>query len=201
MPERPRTVLRVGWQPLAYNLPYYVSIRDSLFESNGFEVKTMKFDNSNAMAEALAVGSIDLATSVSTQALLAVESNRPGLIKILYVHISSAAKPGDFLLTKKDSQINNTLLLEGHNIGYHTGSTMLLYAKAVLIDSLGFKNVNLIPIPPEHQRAALLNGTVDALFAYDPIATQLIQEDSARILISAPKNWIMQNMPSGCYGL
>jgi len=198
--ERKSDTIKIGYNPISYDLPFFVAIEKGFFAEEGLKVEPINFATSNLMAESLVSDQIDVATSASITVMFGIEQNVPAKFKIFMVHVSTASKPADFIIVKKDSKIEKVEDLKGKTIGTHQGSTVMVYANLALAKYFNpEKDINLIQLSPEVQIQALETGQVDALFTYEPIGTLSLEKGVGRILVSAPKNLIMDPMPSGAY--
>ena len=192
--------VKIGYNPISYDLPFFVAQEKGYFREQGLDVDPVLFATSNLMAEALIAGRIDVITSVSVAVLLGVEQNDPGKFKVFMIHVSSSSRPADYILVKKNASIKSIEDLRGRKIGVHPGSTMLTYAKLALKQFLDPNHdIDIVQLPNQLQIQALVTGQVDALFAYEPVASISLSEGLADVLLAAPKNLIMDPMPSGAY--
>nr|VFK01027.1 MAG: NitT/TauT family transport system substrate-binding protein [Candidatus Kentron sp. H]VFK01574.1 MAG: NitT/TauT family transport system substrate-binding protein [Candidatus Kentron sp. H]VFK04948.1 MAG: NitT/TauT family transport system substrate-binding protein [Candidatus Kentron sp. H] len=178
-------IIRIGYLPLTANLPLFVALERNLFEEEGLNVETKKFESSNQMVEALVTGRIDVETAASSSVTVTVGQKLANKIDVFMLN---AFTPEDFLssiLVKENSSIVSAQGLNGKKIGTFPGSTMRMYTEMVLT-SLEVKAGEVIQLPPPTQLGALDTGSVDALMTLEPLGTLAEVKKIGRKLVTAP---------------
>ncbi len=164
-------VVRVGHlQIMASKLPFQVAVERGFFEEEGIKIKATELQTSNLLLDALVRGDIDITPEIALFPFMSAELADPGKLKIFSVTDLEKENPFDVILVKEESKIKLLTDLAGKKIGVSPGTTatnmLRLFLNKKGIDTSA---IQFIQLAPAVQLQGLSSGSVDALFAYDPL--------------------------------
>lgn len=176
--------VRMAYQPIVFGLPVFVGKEQKIFEKHGLTVEDKSFTSANDMMNALVAGQIDMVPGAPLVPVVSLESQYPGRFRIISHSVMTSDKPFDRILVKADSSIKSVKDLAGKKLALIPGTTASNVVRAYLnqqgVDS---QSVSFIQLAPTAQLPALQSGSVDALYAYEPLVTiALSQNDSFRAI-------------------
>ncbi len=165
--------ITVGYLPMVSSLTHFVALDQGFYEAEGLQVEAQRINTSNALAEQVVSGDIDIAIELAVVPLLDQLVSRPGNALIFSTSIITAENGFDGVLVKPGSHISSLKALAGKRVGVFPGTT----AEATLTTLFQqlFPGLELpvsIQINPANQLQALADGDIDALFAYEPELTE-----------------------------
>lgn len=175
--------LKVGYQRITPNLPFYTALEEKLFEKRNLNVEAISFNTSNELAEALITKRVDFTTVTALSVLQSLEAASPGRLKIYQINFIPKNDPNDYLLVKKGSAIKNIDGLKGKKIALYPGSNFNVWAKLIFGEYFGFGDQLItVSLPPQIHAQSLAGGTVDALYCLEPTATIVVEKGIGEIL-------------------
>jgi ABC-type nitrate/sulfonate/bicarbonate transport system substrate-binding protein len=170
-------VLRIGYLPIAAELPLFVAIEQGFLNEQGIKYELFKFTSSNDLGNAASAGSIDVMAGTATNVVADIETVSGSAHQLVAINAYSS-KPGhitDFLLVKKDSGITDYSQLKGKKIASFPGSVNRIFVNLILeMHGVNRDDYTYIEMPPPNWQPALASGAVDAVSALEPLATQII---------------------------
>ncbi|HHT9119152.1 MAG TPA: ABC transporter substrate-binding protein [Candidatus Hypogeohydataceae bacterium YC41] len=175
--KKPPVVVKLGYLPIVTSLATEVAFYKGFFPSpnkklNLKRVERIPFSTSEDLANALALGEIQVASLFSIVTMVTREANDPGRVRIFSVSNVRSDKPFDAILVPEESSIQKIESLTNQRIGTFPGSTATSILKRFLEErDLPTDNLKFVPIPPKYQLEYLQNGKIDLLFCYEPIVT------------------------------
>lgn len=195
--EQP-TVVRIGYLNIVASLPLFVAEEKGFFEDEGIKFASIPMVSSNQLVDGIVARNIDVFIESSAVPVLAIELRSPGKLKVFSTSEITSQTPFDTLLVKEDSSLQTLTDLSGKKIGVFPGSTATNLLKKHLGDNkIDVATITFVPIPPPTQLAALLEGSVDAIHAYEPTTAIALSEGGVRQLYgSVYANMISPN-PQG----
>jgi len=175
--------VRIGYLNIVTNLALFVAEEKGFLKDEGIEYKTIPVDSSNQIVDDIVAGNLDCFTGASAVPVLAAELRSPGKLKVFSVSEITQQQPFDALLVKEDSPLKTLSDLAGKRIGVFPGST----ATNLLKKYLGDKGVDtsaatFVDMAPANHLAALNEGSVDAIFAYEPTIAVALSKGGVRQL-------------------
>lgn len=177
------TPVRVGYLNITASLPLFIAEANGYFMEEGVSVETFPIQTSNQLVDGVLAGQLDGVIEASAAPVLSAEARAPGRIKIFAVSAITTAAPFDALLVRAERGPSSLEGLEGRRIGVFPGTTATSLLRAFLEDEgVEVSNITFAPIPPEAQLAALESGSIDALHAYEPVATIAVRRGGVRRL-------------------
>ncbi|MGE5340681.1 MAG: ABC transporter substrate-binding protein [Candidatus Omnitrophota bacterium] len=195
-------VIKIGYLPIYVDLPLFVAKEYGFFDKRGLKVDLHRFESSPEIGTALLNGNIDAGASIATSVALSIESRDPGKIKIFIVDAENKDNYLSSFVVLKESGIKTLKDLKGKKIGSFPGPTAITFGKMVLekigIDPL--KDVDFVELAAPTHLSALESKTVDALFTYEPIATQaVIEKNAVKLVPGAVENYIIDPWQAGVW--
>lgn len=198
---KPQTV-KVGYLPIYVDLPLFVAKEKGFFEKRGVSVEMNRFEQSPDIGTALVNNNIDAGASIATSVVLNTESRDSGKLKIFVVDSENKENYLSSFVVLKDSGIRDLKDLKGKKIGGFPGPTATTFGKMVL-EKVGINpqtDVTWTEIPSSSHLSALETKTVDALFTYEPIATQAVMEKGAEKLApGAVERYVIEPWQAGVW--
>ncbi|MHC4572128.1 MAG: ABC transporter substrate-binding protein [Planctomycetota bacterium] len=175
--------VRIGYLNIVTNLALFVAEEKGFLKDEGIEYKTIPVASSNQIVDDIVAGNLDCFTGASAVPVLAAELQSPGKLKVFSVSEITPQKPFDALLVKEDSPLKTLSDLSGRKIGVFPGSTAANLLKKYLGDKgIDASAATFVPIPPANHLAALNEGSVDAIFAYEPTIAIALSKGGVRQL-------------------
>jgi ABC-type nitrate/sulfonate/bicarbonate transport system substrate-binding protein len=156
--------ISVGFEPNPVNLLMYIAQNQSYFTNNGLNVTVENYASGAAATNGLLNGEVDMAIAadfVLTRNILLNSSVQT--FGSLNTFLQS------YVIGLKDRGIQNISDLEGKILGVTFQSNSQFYIGRFLeLNNINHSQVNLINVSPSQFTDALVNGTVDALVAWQP---------------------------------
>ena len=184
-PDRPK-VINISYSLRPINIPSIVALEKKIFEDefakDGIEIKWYELEGP-ATTEALAAKSIDIATSLNYVSAIITKANGND-IKIISGYSKFPRAIG--LVAGADTKISSVTDLKGKKVALQKG-TMLheMLIKALENSSLSVDDVEIVGMPSADAANALLQGHVQAAILPDPILTNVISSQKAKLIITA----------------
>lgn len=175
--------MRIAYQQIA-NADLYVKDQGLLEVCMpNATIEWSQFSSGSDVVQAFGSGSLDIGLVGSSPAVRSVSDPLDLPVKIVWIHdIIGEAES----LVVNDSGITSIEDLAGRNIAVSYGSTSHFSLLAAL-ENAGMTNedVNLINLAPDKMEAAWIRGEIDAAWVWDPVLSELIDEDGTIIMSSA----------------
>lgn len=195
--HEPPTV-RIGYLNIVASLPLFVAEEKGFLQAEGIKYETTPIASSNQLVDAIVAGNLDVFPESSAIPVLAVELQSAGRMKVFAVSEITGDAPFDSLLVRDDSDIKQLPDLAGRKVAVYPGST----ATALLKDYLGRKGIDVskvtfIPMPPQNHIAALVEGSVDAVHAYEPTTAIALTRGGIRKLYGSVYADMLSPNPQG----
>lgn len=178
--------VKIGYQPLASNVPFYVAIEKGYFKDEGLIVEPVRFESANTAIEALLNNQIVTDVVVPLVVIFSIEQNNPNQFKLYAFQSDTKENTHEAFITRKNSDISSLEDFKGKKIGCFPGSAAKAYIEAMLKDKLNvLKDITIVPMPPQLHLQALENGQVDVLLAYEPTLTIAVESGIAKIILKS----------------
>ena len=173
--------IRVAYAPVVLNAPLFLAQDRGIFQANNLKVDAKVFTSANDMINAIVADQVDAVTGVSLVPVLHLAAEAPGKIRVILHSRMVEDQVYDGLVVKNDSPIQKLEDLRAHKVGIYPGTTALNLMKAFLkTKGIDPAAVNFVPLPPASHVSALQSGAIDALLAYEPTLTTLLQQPGFR---------------------
>lgn len=192
----------VGYLPIYVDLPLFVAKERGFFKRHHVDIRLQRFEQSPDIGTALLTGNIDVGASMATAVMLSIESRDPGKLKIFLVDAENRNGYLSSFVVLKQSGITDLLGLRGKTIGSFPGPAADTFGKLVL-QKAGLdpaKDVRWVDLASSTHLSALSAKTVDALFTYEPIATQaVLEKDAVKLLPGAVEQTVIEPWQAGVW--
>jgi ABC-type nitrate/sulfonate/bicarbonate transport system substrate-binding protein len=195
--ETPYTV-QIGYLNIVASLPLFVAEEMGFLKEEGVEFKSLPIGTSNQLVDGLIAKNLDCFIEASAVPVLAVELQSPGKLKIFSASEITPQAPFDALLVKETSPIKGIADLPGKKVGVFPGSTATRLLKKHLSDKgVDVSGMTFIPIPPPNMLAALVEGSIDALHAYEPTTAIALSKGGVRQISGSVYAEMLSPNPQG----
>lgn len=173
-------VVRLGTQPYPGEAAIFVAQAKNFFAEAGVKVITRQMASGRLTMDAMLSGAIDVATPVETGPMFAI-ANGTDLAIIAQVSTNpEEVKP----LVRADAGVKGPKDLAGKRLGYGAGSSnqfaMYNWLKAGDVPA---SSVTLVNLQPPDLVAALVNGSIDVGFIWEPFLTKGVEKGGGKIKI------------------
>lgn len=196
--DREARSVRIGFINIAASLPLFIAEENGFFLDEDITVETYSIANSNQLVDGILADNLDLFVESSAAPVLAADIRSPGAMKIFAVSSITSEDPFDAILVRDDASIDSLEDLEGTSIGVFPGSTATNLLKKFLGDlGIDVGRIAFLPIPPQSQLAALQEGSIAALHAYEPTTAVALSTGDIRKLYGSVYAEMLEPNPQG----
>jgi sulfonate transport system substrate-binding protein len=172
--------LRIGYQK--YGTLTLLKGRGSLEQrlaAKNIAVKWTEFPAGPQLLEGLNVGSVDFGTVGEAPPIFAQAAGA----NLVYVGNEPPSPASEAIVVPKDSKVRSLADLRGKKVALNKGSNVhYLLVKALEKAGLGYKEIDIVFLPPADARAAFERGSVDAWVIWDPFLAAAEKQLGARVL-------------------
>lgn len=205
------TEVRVGYMPIAEEVPKFVANEKGLFKKHGLDVELVRFESGPDMGTALLGGSIQIGMIGTPGLINAAVANRP-LVAIVD-NGSNVVGPSGYeyytgLVVLDESPIKDLYDLKGKKVAVNvlkanseaqTVMQVLRWNKEHPDQAMDLdKDITFVTLPFGSMPAALEKGIVDAASMIEPFMTQLSMRRKVRVIV--PVSYALENWPVS-YGI
>ena len=142
-------------------------------------VKWTEFPAGPQLLEGLNVGSVDFGTVGEAPPIFAQAAGA----NLVYVGNEPPSPGSEAIVVPKDSRLRSLADLKGKKVVLNKGSNVhYLLVKALEKAGLGYKDIDVVYLPPADARAAFERGAVDAWVIWDPFLAAAEKQLGARVL-------------------
>jgi ABC-type nitrate/sulfonate/bicarbonate transport system substrate-binding protein len=188
----------VGYLNITASLPLFIAEERGFFTEEGVKHEATPIATSNQLVDGLAAGNLDAVPESSAVPVLAVELQSPGRLKVFSTSAITKKAPFDALLVKENSSITKLSDLAGKRIGVFPGSTAATLLKKYLADSqVDVSKIVFLPMPAQNQLTGLIEGSVDAVHAYEPTTAIAMNKGGIRKLFGSVYAEMLDPNPQG----
>lgn len=175
-----RQEVRIGYQK--YGTLTLLKGRGTLEQrlaARNVTVKWTEFPAGPQLLEGLNVGSVDFGTVGEAPPIFAQAAGA----NLVYVGNEPPSPSSEAIVVPKDSKLRTLADLKGKKVVLNKGSNVhYLLVKALEKAGLGYKDIDVVYLPPADARAAFERGSVDAWVIWDPFLAAAERQLSARVL-------------------
>ena len=172
--------LRIGYQK--YGTLTLLKGRGTLEQrlaAKNITVKWTEFPAGPQLLEGLNVGSVDFGTVGEAPPIFAQAAGA----NLVYVGNEPPSPASEAIVVPKDSKIRSLADLKGKKVVLNKGSNVhYLLVKALEKAGIGYKEIDIVFLPPADARAAFERGSVDAWAIWDPFLAAAEKQLGARVL-------------------
>lgn len=172
--------IRIGYQK--YGTLTLLKGRGTLEQrlaTKNITVKWTEFPAGPQLLEGLNVGSVDFGTVGEAPPIFAQAAGA----NLVYVGNEPPSPASEAIVVPKDSKIRSLADLKGKKVVLNKGSNVhYLLVKALEKAGVGYKEIDIVFLPPADARAAFERGSVDAWAIWDPFLAAAEKQLGARVL-------------------
>jgi NitT/TauT family transport system substrate-binding protein len=169
----------IGTTAQELNALIYIADDQSFFAANGLNITLKYFDYGRAAVNAMLKQDVDMATA--TEYVIVAEAYEGEKIRSIG---SIARSQNVYLIARTDRGIHNVSDLKGKKIGFPQGS-MSDFHTGRFLDLHGMSMQQVIPVDISGPQIvdAIVNGSVDAVLAWQPQPQEIQDRMGSRIVI------------------
>jgi sulfonate transport system substrate-binding protein len=175
-----RQEVRIGYQK--YGTLTLLKGRGTLEQrlaARNVAVKWTEFPAGPQLLEGLNVGSVDFGTVGEAPPIFAQAAGA----NLVYVGNEPPSPGSEAIVVPKNSTLRSLADLKGRKVVLNKGSNVhYLLVKALEKAGLGYKDIDVVYLPPADARAAFERGSVDAWAIWDPFLAAAEKQLNARVL-------------------
>jgi NitT/TauT family transport system substrate-binding protein len=194
--------VRIGYLPIYVDLPLFVAKEKGFFDKRGVQVELIRFASSPEIGTALLTGDLQFGASIAYSVVLSTESRDPDRLKVFIVDSETPENYLSSFVVLANSGIKSLNDLKGKKVGSFPGPTAVTFGKMVL-EKAGInpeRDLQFVELDSASHLSALESHTIDALFTYEPIATQAVLEKGAvKLLPGAVESEIINPWQAGVW--
>lgn len=170
--------LSIGTQPYPGEGSIFVAKAKEFFGKAGLKVDDRKMQSGRLTMDAMLAGSLNIATPVETGPMFAIANGSDLAILGQISFNAEEVKP----LVRTDAGVQEPKDLVGKRLGYGAGSSNQ-YAMFNWLKMGGVpqSKVTLVNLQPPELVAALLAGSIDVGFTWEPFLTAAVQKSSGKV--------------------
>lgn len=196
--SEPPTTARIGYLNITASLPLFVAEAKGFFTAEGVQIQTQQIATSNQLVDGIVAGNLDAFVEASAVPVLAVELQAPGRLKLFSVSSITKQAPFDAILVLESSPLRSLGDLGGKKIGVFPGSTAANLLRKFLADKgVDVSKTTFIPMPPQNHITALVEGSMDAVHAYEPTTAIALSRGGVRQFYGSVYAEMLDKNPQG----
>jgi len=170
--SRPLASITVGVPPLEQNALLYIAAEKRFFKRNGITVAIKDFPSGPAAIAATVSGLADIAETAEFPFVVAVMRGQQ--LRILAINDRFE---NDYLVGREDRGITTIPSLKGKRIGVTFGTITDFYLdRFLLLNGISSNQVAKVDVPPSAFVQSLLDGSVDAVVAWQPFVAEMLSQ-------------------------
>jgi ABC-type nitrate/sulfonate/bicarbonate transport system substrate-binding protein len=168
--REPAMVVTAGYLPMVSSLTYFVADENGYFVDEGLRIDARPIKTSNAIAQDLAAGNLDVAIELSIVPLLKMLGSSEPKFRIFSTSRITAENGFDGVLVLPSSPVTDLGQLSGRRVGVFPGTTAKNTFARVFGESFpGSPMPIFIEVDPALHLPSLSSGDIDAVHAYEPM--------------------------------
>ncbi len=167
--------------------PSFVGVERGLFLKYGLDLKLKILGSGQEVAKAMQAGEVQFGAAAYSNFPIALERGFKAKMVVGVIgdatslfydeNLAVVARPGSGIRAAQD--------LAGKRVGLVVGGTGDEYLRALLKKhNVPVERLQLLNVPAGNQFAALQNGTVDAISAWEPFPTQVLEKVEGATLVA-----------------
>jgi NitT/TauT family transport system substrate-binding protein len=179
--ERP--TIKVAVLSLPMNAPYYIAVKEKLFEAEGLKVETQPVQQSTQAYPALKNGTVDIVFANNSSMLLGHDK---GDLRINLISEGTRLTPGFMgVLVMPDSPIRSAKDLEGRSVTVHVLNNIQAITLNAIVRAGGAdpSKIDYRQVVFPQMAAVMQKGDVDAIHVTEPFLTDAKQKLGARVVV------------------
>ena len=195
-----------SWLPIMPTTPFYVALEENLFEQEGIEIKSAKFEDPNKIINSLISGRADFGPPGAAAGIAVLaESRSPNSLKVFGLQGGkgegkNAQFINDTLLVPNNSNKGSFKDLKGSRIGTVPGIQWRTITRYIVrrnnLDP--DQDVEVVDLAPGVQLTSVASGSVDATLSLEPVGSiAKATGDGKRAMINPCETFISNPFCSG----
>jgi NitT/TauT family transport system substrate-binding protein len=190
--------VRVAYPPIIPSLPLFVAQEQHLFEKENLQAQLLPLSSSNDLVNALVAGQADMLPAVSLIPIVHLEIQHPGKVRVFSHSRMNENNALDKIIVKENSALRALQDLQGRKIGVFPGTApQKMLAAFLRKHGVNADTILFVPLAPQAQLGGLESGSVDALFAYEPVTTTALVHGGYRALFGSVYADLLNPCPIG----
>jgi ABC-type nitrate/sulfonate/bicarbonate transport system substrate-binding protein len=169
------------------HVPSFVAVEKGIYLKHGIDVKVKLLATGQEMAKAMQAGEVQLIGAAFSNFPVAVERGlaAKGVVGLMGDRTTPNSDENVAVVSRRATGISKIEDLKGRKLGLAMGGTGDEYV-TVLLKKAGItrEQVNYINVPPGSQLAALQGGSVDAIAAWEPFPTLILEKVPDAVLVA-----------------
>tara|TARA_R110002073_G_scaffold8068_1_gene45118 strand:+ start:17014 stop:18018 length:1005 start_codon:yes stop_codon:yes gene_type:complete len=190
--------VRIGYLPIAAELPLFVAVEQGYFADEGINVELIRMASSNDLANAATAGRVDVLAGAASNVVFDVGTTSGQHHELILLNPYSNA-PGhvtDYLIARDAALTPDIPSLEGKRVASFPGSVNRIFVRLIFEKyGLAWGNYEYVEMLPANWEPALASGAIDAVSALEPSATQIIEDGAGVSIFSGLYADLMPNVP------
>lgn len=171
--------LRVGYLPVAAELPMFVAVEQGFFEKSGLTVELLRLPSSNEMGNSATADRIDVLAGAASNVIFDIGhvSGKRHLVFAVNPYANTPGHVTDHLIVRRDAGMKALADLKGHKLASFPGSVNRIFTYLILEKhGVPRDSYEYIELLPKDWEPSLQSGAIDAVSALEPNATQIIKD-------------------------
>src|SRR5260221_3946446 len=197
-PAKQNTKVKIGYLPIAAGLPLFVAVERGLFTESGFDVELVRFASSNDLGTAATAGQVQALMPFALNAGfdIGVVSGKRHLLFVYNLYSDKKPHVVDYLVARKDSNIQTLADLKGQRVAGFPGSVTKVFVENILKKhGVEPKDYIYLQIAPKDWLAAFESGSVDVASVMEPQASLIISKGIGRVIVDGFFAKLMPDVP------
>ncbi len=169
------------------HVPSFVAVEKGIYLKHGLDVKVKLLATGQEMAKAMQAGEVQLIGAAFSNFPMAVERGlaAKGIVGVMGDRTAPNSDENVAVVSRRATGITRIEDLKGRKLGLAMGGTGDEYVTLLLTKAgITREQVNYINVPPGSQLAALQGGSVDAIAAWEPFPTLILEKVPEAVLVS-----------------
>ncbi|SMC29609.1 NitT/TauT family transport system substrate-binding protein [Andreprevotia lacus DSM 23236] len=184
--------LRIGWVFAMANAPAIIADKKGFYAAEGLKVEVKSFGDGPVVQQALAAGELDVAYVGAPPVYQWFSRGLDSRI-LAKVNYGQAA-----VIADRSEGVKTVADLKGKKLaGVARGSGMDVLLRGFVLKEIGGldpdKDVDIVSMPPANMATALQNQQVDAIFTWEPFASESLLSGRGRLVLDV--NQKLPNYP------
>lgn len=193
-----KTEITVGYLPIAAELPFFVAIEEGYFSDENLEIELVRMASSNDLANAATAGRVDVLAGSASNVVFDVgtTSGKSHKLFLLNPYSNEPGHVTDHLLVGNAEEYPDIPSLRGRRIASFPGSVNRIFVKLIFEKhGLEWGEYEYLEMLPQNWQPSLASGSVDAVSALEPSATQIILDGIGESIFPGFYADLMPNVP------
>ncbi|MEK6924031.1 MAG: ABC transporter substrate-binding protein [Candidatus Micrarchaeota archaeon] len=170
----------------------FVAIDRGYFADEGLKIELTRIEDNPTLVNEVSAGKLDLAVAVGAPTVFSAYGIANGTFNIIHSNFDTPQVITSFIIAKTNSTISNLEDLAGKRIGILPANvhSKVIVSELLKKNSIDPAGVVFVDLPPQLQPQALEAGQVDALYAFDPVATILMDDYNATLVMPVDRTFL-----------